>query len=90
MRGKVFIGVNQMKKIMDHPRVCGEKYLLSLAGVGVKGSPPRMRGKASVTVCPTAATGITPAYEGKRKIVVMARESQRDHPRVCGEKFWRG
>ena len=31
----------------DHPRVCGEKVKKGFDGVYQKGSPPRMRGKAS-------------------------------------------
>ena len=31
--------------------------------------------------------GITPAYAGKRKSDNNARGHNRDHPRVCGEKF---
>ena len=31
----------------DHPRVCGEKIVFRQGLTGVRGSPPRMRGKAS-------------------------------------------
>ena len=49
----------------DHPRVCGEKFLLLLLLVAASGSPPRMRGKGSVYGDTLKGTGITPAYAGK-------------------------
>ena len=50
---------------LDHPRVCGEK-LPVLGDKGVyKGSPPRVRGKASVESVMPAARRITPACAGK-------------------------
>ena len=50
----------------DHPRVCGEKDLGGRALTVVKGSPPRMRGKESLTELSDVKQGITPAYAGKR------------------------
>ena len=50
----------------DHPRVCGEKFhYLYYYGYN-KGSPPRMRGKASQFIFGLVSDGITPAYAGKR------------------------
>ena len=45
-----------------------------------------MRGKAVDTVKPSASWGITPAYAGKRSVIIAERISFRDHPRLCGEK----
>ena len=70
----------------DHPRVCGEKSSKSLIRNAGEGSPPRMRGKAPVQAGPYQGTGITPAYAGKRMIIVPVGETHEDHPRVCGEK----
>ena len=51
-----------------------------------KGSPPRMRGKAASSVRLAAPQRITPAYAGKRLTIPNLYTSNRDHPRVCGEK----
>ena len=45
-----------------------------------------MRGKVPVDQCNNAATGITPAYAGKRALCFRTLSHMRDHPRVCGEK----
>ena len=70
----------------DHPRVCGEKATSQTKTEQVKGSPPRMRGKGENAATKAPATGITPAYAGKRFGPNLRTCSQRDHPRVCGEK----
>ena len=36
------------KLLKDHPRLCGEKYILPLYFQAVEGSPPPMRGKVPV------------------------------------------
>ena len=72
----------------DHPRVCGEKaYSLVMSG-SLWGSPPRMRGKAGGGRERHPAEGITPAYAGKSQPTLVTCFLHRDHPRVCGEKFW--
>ena len=43
--GKSFDLLDPMRRMQDHPRVCGEKSLFFIASVELKGSPPRMRGK---------------------------------------------
>ena len=50
----------------DHPRVCGEKTIEHLHCLHGQGSPPRVRGKADLDVCPDGQCGITPACAGKR------------------------
>ena len=50
------------------------------------GSPPRMRGKADGHRKARRRTRITPAYAGKRQPLPGWSKSERDHPRVCGEK----
>ena len=52
------------------------------------GSPPRMRGKDLVKFCLCPRFGITPAYAGKSPRTPLAASHARDHPRVCGEKFF--
>ena len=70
----------------DHPRVCGEKKksltCITMAG----GSPPRMRGKATLSCFWQLLRGITPAYAGKSDSSLSQSCAHRDHPRVCGEK----
>ena len=70
----------------DHPRVCGEKsssrYVLSIT----LGSPPRMRGKVSLSPLRCVRGWITPAYAGKSSLGLSWCYVYRDHPRVCGEK----
>ena len=70
----------------DHPRVCGEKpFRNPVRSIGL-GSPPRMRGKATLVGAVTLFTRITPAYAGKRYANCRAIRASTDHPRVCGEK----
>ena len=73
----------------DHPRVCGEKsssrYVLSIT----LGSPPRMRGKVSLSPLRCVRGWITPAYAGKSSLGLSWCYVYRDHPRVCGEKSHR-
>ena len=49
----------------DHPRPCGEKSHLAVAGRYRAGSPPPMRGKATINGEPWFVAGITPAHAGK-------------------------
>ena len=46
-----------------------------------------MRGKEIIRVIVGDVLGITPAYAGKRRFVLSAQASGRDHPRICGEKL---
>ena len=50
------------------------------------GSPPRMRGKASRLEYTTRRCRITPACAGKRGQGIARDLTDRDHPRMCGEK----
>ena len=45
-----------------------------------------MRGKVNVAEANALGIGITPAYAGKRFMWLHPATSQKDHPRVCGEK----
>ena len=70
----------------DHPRVCGEKLCRLSFRVGLRGSPPRMRGKGSSCAAERQTLRITPAYAGKSQVSELPVIVGRDHPRVCGEK----
>ena len=73
--------------LWDHPRVCGEKSGQGFGRLVKRGSPPRMRGKASIGPPTSFCMGITPAYAGKSHSQSSSSIHTRDHPRVCGEKM---
>ena len=70
----------------DHPRLCGEKWVLYGGFCSIRGSPPPMRGKDEVLTLFDAEPGITPAYAGKSVILSGDYSEIEDHPRLCGEK----
>ena len=69
----------------DHPRGCGENCACMRGCCRGYGSPPRMRGKHTLTATATVKTGITPADAGKTIIPAARRSGSGDHPRGCGE-----
>ena len=75
-------------RVRDHPRVCGEKKVSDIETAKQLGSPPRMRGKAWLPKTARAFSGITPAYAGKSRSILLLRTKPKDHPRVCGEKYF--
>ena len=81
----------QWDRYSDHPRLCGEKAIVSRNSEPGTGSPPPMRGKVCVKLKRVLSFGITPAYAGKRINVLISVAIIRDHPRLCGEKdtSWR-
>ena len=86
--GKSRNGYHGMAAEQDHPRVCGEKEARQWPKEQVWGSPPRMRGKDSTPQVYHRQGGITPAYAGKSFTFSPSPMTTRDHPRVCGEKFY--
>ena len=46
-----------------------------------------MRGKAALDQNAEPHAGITPAYAGKSVHVTIFRFRNKDHPRLCGEKY---
>ena len=85
--GKSGASVGRLAVVRDHPRVCGEKFFVKPRKRSSVGSPPRMRGKASVLFGWCRNPRITPAYAGKRSSDTAGTDGPRDHPRVCGEKL---
>ena len=71
----------------DHPRLCGEKIFLCFVIMALIGSPPPMRGKDQAFQPLYMQHRITPAYAGKSKRKRIRKIKDRDHPRLCGEKF---
>ena len=72
--------------LLDHPRLCGEKYGYYTIEVSSLGSPPPMRGKDNYVFRFDNGKRITPAYAGKRDEIFSGYNSRQDHPRLCGEK----
>ena len=72
--------------VRDHPRVCGEKYRPKIKSNQIKGSSPRVRGKAGSCAVLSVVYRIIPACAGKSITVWTTLTTQKDHPRVCGEK----
>ena len=72
----------------DHPRICGEKLLLSTRLRSLAGSPPHMRGKVQLPLVFTSCRGITPAHAGKSRFAAAPSAPAGDHPRTCGEKIY--
>ena len=68
----------------------GEKGLVLYAKTFERGSPPRVRGKATAIGKIIDAFRITPACAGKSFISRQIEKSVKDHPRVCGEKNYVG
>ena len=51
----------------DHPRLCGEKSMVSVVLLSPSGSPPPMRGKVVGKKPDAVEHRITPAYAGKSR-----------------------
>ena len=86
--GKSAKTIADMPGDWDHPRVCREKARLGRFWLSAWGSPLRVRGKAFRVGLAGRILGITPAYAGKRRSAPAPTSKARDHPRVCGEKFY--
>ncbi len=71
----------------DHPRLCGEKCLRTFTVLGLRGSPPPMRGKDLRANPKDRRSRITPAYAGKSLCLLRQKDDVWDHPRLCGEKM---
>ena len=68
--------------------MCEEKPFRIDFDFNHSGSPPRVRGKETVPLVLYISSGITPACAGKRYERSQNAFLARDHPRVCGEKFF--
>ena len=67
--------------------MCGEK-LQVLDSIDLRsGSPPHVRGKVRRDAGDSGFVGITPACAGKSWEKVIYWDTDRDHPRMCGEKW---
>ena len=84
--GKSLLCMDFCPAYRDHPRVCGEKYYVTVGKADHEGSPPRMRGKVRAAPLGAGDAGITPAYAGKSQPWRSYSQRRWNHPRVCGEK----
>ena len=58
---------------------------LQRISVGLRGSPPQVRGKLCPQTSADGFSGITPAGAGKTGLRVLRPYPPTDHPRRCGE-----
>ena len=72
----------------DHPHVCGEKNHIRKYVCFPEGSPPRVWGKAALTDATQVVKRITPTCVGKSLCYNVYAKIPRDHPHVCGEKYF--
>ncbi len=86
--GKSIEFLNLNLKEQDHPRLCGEKFLLLVRIPIPLGSPPPMRGKVLHVIFLFESDRITPAYAGKSRSSYQRNQNKQDHPRLCGEKLF--
>ena len=84
--GKRYTPKQKKRCCQDHPRLCGEKFLIPSTIALKMGSPPPMRGKATLYIDQLATFRITPAYAGKSSRYGLFCAENKDHPRLCGEK----
>ena len=69
----------------DHPRGCGEHYMMYVVGLTSSGSSPRMRGARGHGQPADIHTGIIPADAGSTPYARRRNFENQDHPRGCGE-----
>ena len=89
MRGKAKIpsrweGVNGIT-----PAYAGKRSQAISTGKRNRGSPPPMRGKGRVVDVMKNGERITPAYAGKSAPDGCWWMLRKDHPRLCGEKWFK-
>ena len=69
----------------DHPRMCGEHFLLLSLFAFAAGSSPHVRGAHVTAMVHHTSAGIIPACAGSTDIDAIKRLVAGDHPRMCGE-----
>ena len=83
--GKTSLIKSPCKSGWDHPRRCGENFLLEPFRRINLGSPPQVRGKPKASGIFVHNHRITPAGAGKTQRGHFFQRSFQDHPRRCGE-----
>ena len=87
--GKTLRTVRGFQPSWDHPRRCGENWTARKSGLMINGSPPQVRGKLAVDAASARNSRITPAGAGKTGFALKNIFADWDHPRRCGENYWR-
>ena len=85
--GKRVRGIPRTYNERDHPRMCGEKFVIRHGSVKLPGSPPHVRGKEAAPIEEAINARITPACAGKSSAPLHSVPQRGDHPRMCGEKL---
>ena len=75
----------QRNSTRDHPRMCGEHFMLMVGIVHRLGSSPHVRGALLSILFLSAVAGIIPACAGSTLLLSRRLVLWRDHPRMCGE-----
>ena len=70
----------------DHPRACGEQFVIGTIWMLITGSSPRVRGAVGGVENNPLKLGIIPARAGSRTALYLWHRQSRDHPRACGEQ----
>ena len=83
--GKTPYNIDERQHRKDHPRRCGENYIINFQFFGNIGSPPQVRGKQRKYDGISRILRITPAGAGKTKSFSRDVSAGQDHPRRCGE-----
>ncbi len=73
-------------RMWDHPRACGEQWMLPRWASCWAGSPPRVRGTGIIRPARQRISRITPARAGNSRGKARAQAEHEDHPRACGEQ----
>ena len=84
--GKRYLSGTTWELFGDHPRACGEKFMLPKTEQLPGGSPPHTRGKAQGYQMTRSCFRITLAHAGKSWIDCSLMSWLKDHPRTRGEK----
>ena len=69
----------------DHPRACGEHWMVRALTCSFAGSSPRMRGTLHELFISRLEVGIIPAHAGNTCKKRRRHTTVGDHPRACGE-----
>ena len=87
--GKTLSALRTLNLCPDHPRGCGENWILVIGMHSGSGSPPRMRGKRHAEDFAVRQPRITPADAGKTNQAAAHETDWADHPRGCGENLYK-
>ena len=83
--GTTCIGIVLESLKWDHPRVCGDYFVMYAKTLIRSGSPPRVRGLRGSYELQAWFQGITPACAGTTLPLAHWRRACQNHPRVCGD-----